>query len=79
MTKTKTVYWDAARVAANKAIDADTVNALLADDRTLLWVALNRLVNAILKRGGNLSDLEELLDEAVDVLADTKPILKKEK
>jgi hypothetical protein len=70
MTKTK---------AASSKADADTVNALLADDRTLLWVALNRLVNAVLKRGGNLSSLEELLDEAVDVLADTKPIVKKEK
>lgn len=72
MTKTK--YWDATRLAATaKAVD------VLQDEKTILWVALNRLVNAVLKRGGNLSDLEELLDEAVDVLADTKPIPKKEK
>ena len=59
----------------SKAFDWDMAMDALADEKTVLWVTLNTLVNAA-KVG---EDLEELLDEAADILADTKPILKKGK
>ena len=59
----------------SKAFDWDMAMDALADEKTVLWVTLNTLVNAA-KEG---EDLEELLDEAADILADNKPILKKGK
>ena len=59
----------------SKAFDWDMAMDALADEKTILWVALNTLVNAA-KEG---EDLEELLDEAADILADTKPIPKTKK